>query len=423
MSQFCVGTSEKAHWDDFTKDTCKLLLELPDPNTPDIDDAYCQFISAIIKTAKQHIPRGHRKIYIPGWDNECDDLAEKHHAATTEQEKHDTATALMEHLDSARQERLVETVQAIDFTHSSRKAWSVVRRLTGKKYNEPQVPIKANKIAQHVVKNGRNATVNREFTREVNKELKQILQGASVDLVLCSDFIVDEMQQALRSLKSGKAPGPDSIHPEFLMHLGTECQHWLRMFMTNCMSRMKIPKIWRRAKIIAILKPGKSPEEAGSYRPISLLSVCFKLVERLIYNRLLPVVDPQLPREQAGFRPGRSTVEQVVKLTEDIETAFENRKKCGAVNVDLSAAYDTVWHRGLALKMLQLIPNKHMVQFIRELITNRSFKLYVGKYSSKTYTIKNGVPQCSVLAPMLFNTCMTFRKLHQQNTCMLMILL
>ena len=114
---------------------------------------------------------------------------------------------------------------------------------------------------------------------------------------------------------------------------------------------------------------------------ISDQTICFKLLERLIYNRLLPVVDPQLPREQAGFRPGRSIVEQVVKLTEDIETAFENRKKCGAVFVDLSAAYDTVWHRGLTLKMLQLIPNKHMVRFIRELITNRSFKLYVGKDS------------------------------------------
>ena len=116
------------------------------------------------------------------------------------------------------------------------------------------------------------------------------------------------------------------------------------MDIKECMQRTKIPKIWRRAKIIAILKPGKSPKEAGSYRPISLLSVCFKLLERLIYNRLLPVVDPQLPREQAGFRPGRSTVEQVVKLTEDIKTAFDNRKECGAVFVNLSAAYDTVWH-------------------------------------------------------------------------------
>ena len=132
--------------------------------------------------------------------------------------------------------------------------------------------------------------MNRNFTREVNQGLKEKLQVASVDFDLCSDFTIDEMQQSLRSLKSGKAPGPDSIHPEFLMHIGTECQNWLRMFMTKCMQRTQIPKSWRRAKIIAILKPGKSPYEAGSYLPISLLSVYFKLLERLMYTRLLPVV-------------------------------------------------------------------------------------------------------------------------------------
>ena len=94
---------------------------LPEPDAPDIDDAYNQFTPTIIRIAKRHIPRGNRKIYIPRWDNECDELAERHHAATSEHDIQDTATALPEHLDTKQQERCVETVQAIHFTHSSRK--------------------------------------------------------------------------------------------------------------------------------------------------------------------------------------------------------------------------------------------------------------------------------------------------------------
>ena len=97
-------------------------------------------------------------------------MTETHSSATAEHEKHNTATALMERLESACQERWIVRVQAIDFTHSSRKARSVVRRLTGEKNNKPQLPINANMIDQHFVeKNGRNAAENREFTRELNK--------------------------------------------------------------------------------------------------------------------------------------------------------------------------------------------------------------------------------------------------------------
>ena len=82
--------SSLPHWtigrkplcDDFTKDIRKMLVTLPEPDTPDIDDAYNQFTYAIIPIAKRHIPRDHRKTHIPGWDNECDE----HHAAKPEQE-------------------------------------------------------------------------------------------------------------------------------------------------------------------------------------------------------------------------------------------------------------------------------------------------------------------------------------------------
>ena len=84
-----------------------------------------------------------------------------------------------------------------------------------------------------------------------------------------------------------------------------------------------------------------------SYRPISLLCVLYKILERLIYARVEPLIDPLLPKEQAGFRRGKSTVDQVVLLTQNIEDSFEAKKKAGAVFINLTAAYDTVWHRGL----------------------------------------------------------------------------
>ena len=141
-----------------------------------------------------------------------------------------------------------------------------------------------------------------------------------------------------------------------------------------------------------------------SYRPISLLCVPYKILERLTYARVKPLIDPLLPKEQAGFRRGKSTVDQVVLLTQNIEDSFEAKKKAGAVFVNLTAAYDTVWHRGLTCKLLRLLPDNHMVRMIMELVRNRSFTLTTGdSKQSRLRRLKNGVPQGSVLAPHLFN--------------------
>ena len=115
-----------------------------------------------------------------------------------------------------------------------------------------------------------------------------------------------------------------------------------------------------------------------SYRPISLFCVPYKILERLIYARIEPSIDPLLLKEQAGFRRGKSTVDQVVLLTQDIEDSFEAKKKAGAMFTNLTAAYNTVWHRGLICKLLRLFPDKHMVKMIMELVRNRSFTLTTG---------------------------------------------
>ena len=91
--------------------------------------------------------------------------------------------------------------------------------------------------------------------------------------------------------------------------------------------------------MVAIPKPSEPVEDPQSYRPISLLCVSYKIFKRLIYNRVEPIVDPLLPKERAAFRHGKSTVNQVVLLTQNIEDSFEIKKKAGVVFTDVIAAY------------------------------------------------------------------------------------
>ena len=98
---------------------------------------------------------------------------------------------------------------------------------------------------------------------------------------------------------------------------------------------------------MVIPKPKKSVAGPKTYRLISLLCVPCKFLERPIHARVEPIVDLLFPREQAGFRRGRSTGDWTVLLTQSIEDLFEAKKKANAVFVDLTAAYNTVWHRGL----------------------------------------------------------------------------
>ena len=112
--------------------------------------------------------------------------------------------------------------------------------------------------------------------------------------------------------------------------------------LNTCFIENKIPKIWRQSKIIAILKPGKDSAILKNYRPISLLCHTYKLYERLILNRVSPLL------EQAGFRPGKSCTSN---LTQHIEDGYQRGMNTGAAFVDLSASYDTVNHRILIQKL------------------------------------------------------------------------
>ena len=211
---------------------------------------------------------------------------------------------------------------------------------------------------------------------------------------------VEELNTALENTKSGTAAGYDNIAPEFLKHLGPLARCWLSKFLSHILEVQRTPRLWRRSKVIAILKPGKDPKAAASYRPISLLSVCFKVLERIILGRISEYAEEFLSVDQAGFRPGRSTCEQVLALSTFIENGFQQNLKTGAVY--LTAAYDTVWQAGLLVKLARSLSwwVAHTIEF---LLRNRMFRAHIGDKVSRWRTQKNGLPQGSVLAPTLFN--------------------
>ena len=127
-------------------------------------------------------------------------------------------------------------------------------------------------------------------------------------------FTAAELDIGIRVLKNGKAPGLDDIQTELIKQFGPKARDWLLRFFNNCTETKKIPKIWRQAKVVALLKPGKDQSVAKSFRPISLLCHTYKLFKRLILNRIAEHMDAKRIPEQAGFRPGKSCITLATEL-------------------------------------------------------------------------------------------------------------
>ena len=164
--------------------------------------------------------------------------------------------------------------------------------------------------------------------------------------------------------------------------------------------------------IFAKLKPGKDSAIPKNFRPISLLCHIYKLYERLILNRVSLLLEQHLIKEQDGFRPGKSCTSQLLNLTQLIEDGYQRGMIIGAAFVDLSAAYDTVNHRILIQKLYNAIQDSQLCRVFQNILSNR--RLYVELNSARSIWTKqkNGLPQESVLSPILFNIYTNDQPIH-----------
>lgn len=212
-----------------------------------------------------------------------------------------------------------------------------------------------------------------------------------------------EVYNEIKRLNTKKSPGYDLITGEVLLNLPRKAIVKLTTLINASFRLQYVPDVWKIAEVIMIPKPGKPPHEATSYRPISLLPIISKLFEKLLLKRLKPIIEERkiIPDYQFGFREKHSTIDQVHRITNIIEKALEEKKVCTTVFLDVAQAFDKVWHEGLIHKLRNLLP-KQFAKILESYLTQRMFRVRQEDAYSELKSIKAGVPQGSVLGPVLY---------------------
>ena len=205
------------------------------PDSLDVNAAYQDFCNTIKKAVKKTIPCGYRNNYISCWDAERESLYKIFLQSAQGDDSSLAATALLAKLDRKQRDRWSEAVRRIDFSHSSRKAWSILNNLTGRsRHSSHHCPVSGDAIAAQLVRNGKYEAVDCKSSRLVSQEVSDLWRTTTPDAVNISDsFLQREFAAALQHLKPGKAPGPDSICPELILHAGAALKSWLRDFLSS----------------------------------------------------------------------------------------------------------------------------------------------------------------------------------------------
>ena len=216
-------------------------------------------------------------------------------------------------------------------------------------------------------------------------------------------FSTRKVRQTLLQLDTSKSKGPDGIPAIVLKTCAPQLAPILNKLFQLSYTLGTFPTSWKQAHVFPIPKIGDKSNPLN-YRPIAITSLISKTMETIITKQLLTFLETNnlLSDHQYGFRKARSTCDILAYAVHVWSSALESCGESRVISLDISKAFDRVWHKGLLAKLPMFGLNQTLIYWIDNFLSNRSIAVRMDGFLSNLHSINAGVPQGSVISPVLF---------------------